>query len=58
MNVSSPSRLLRKVLNLLENELEIADNVIKHILRIVLEDFGLGLWQRQSEICQLIPSGP
>lgn len=58
MNVSSPSRLLRKVLNLLENELEVADNVIKHILRIVLEDFGLSLWQRQSEICQLILSGP
>lgn len=37
---------VRKVLNLLENELEIADNIIKHILRIVLEDFGLGLWQR------------
>lgn len=46
-----------KVSSILENELEVADNVIKHILRIVSEGFGLGLWQRQTMICQFIPGG-
>jgi hypothetical protein len=40
---------VREVLSILKNELEVADNVIKHILRIVLEDFGLGLRQSTYE---------
>lgn len=54
VDVSSPELgICGKLRNPLENELEVADNVIKHVLRVILEDFGLGFWQRQSEVVSL-----
>lgn len=54
VDVSSPELCFcGKLRDPLENEFEVADNVIKHVLRVILEDFGLGFWQRQSEIVSL-----